>query len=481
MSQTTINLEASSSPAAVLDGVADAEVPVVSATAQPASWLVRDSVKRTLFNMAFPMLAGTFAMTAYNITDTWFVSRLGTLPLAAMGFTFPVVMLLTCVAGGIGTGVTALVSHAIGRRAHDDAARVVSYGFVLMAMVSAVMAVGGYLTMDVVFARLGADAETRPLVAQYMGIWYLGAVFMAVPMKANGVLISAGDSKAASRFMILGTVLNAVLDPIMIFGYFGCPAMGIRGAALATVISQAVVTIWFIHLLHRKHKLLNFRGTFGDYMTTFNRILKIGVPSMLSMVLMPISASVITRLLSQFGSEAVAAAGAASRIEMFAFVVPMALGISLTPFVSQNFGAQRIDRIREAMSLGTRFALIYGAAMTALFFVGARWLAGLFTSDPAVIQYLVAYLRVISFGYGMMEVHRYCGFVLTGLHKPVHTAVLNGIRVLVLLIPLSWLGAHFGGAMGLFFGRLMTDLTAGSLGLFWASRAARRAGGATTD
>jgi len=441
---------------------------------QPASALVRKSVRRTLFNMAFPMLAGTFAMTAYNLTDTWFVSRLGTLPLAAMGFTFPVVMLLTCVASGLGTGVMTLVSHAIGRHAHDEAARVITHGIALIMVVSVVISVVGYFSVDLVFARLGADALARPLVGQYMRTWYVGAIFMSLPMLGNGILISAGDSKGASHFMILGTILNAILDPIMIFGWLDIPAMGIRGAALATVIAQATSTAWLFLLLYRKHRLLAFRREgLVKYIVTAGQILRLGVPSILSMVLMPISASVITRLLSHFGSKAVAAAGVASRIEMFAFVVPMALGISLTPFVSQNYGANRIDRIREAMAIGTRFALVYGAGIAGLFFVGARWMANVFSKDPEVVGYLVTYIRIISFGYGMMEVHRYCGFVLTGLHRPFQTALLNALRVIALLIPLSCLGAHLYGVRGVFLGRLITDVTVGWIGLAWVRRAIR--------
>ncbi|MDD5704481.1 MAG: MATE family efflux transporter [Kiritimatiellae bacterium] len=417
------------------------------------------------------MLAGTFAMTAYNLTDTWFVSRLGTLPLAAMGFTFPVVMLLTFVSRGIGTGVTALVSHAIGRHAHDEAARVVTHGIVLIMAVSLVMSVAGYLSIDFLFARSGADALTRPLVGEYMRTWYIGAVFMSLPVLGNGILISTGDSRGASLFMILGTILNAILDPIMIFGYFGVPAMGIRGAALATVIAQGVSTAWLILLLRRKHRLLVFRREgVGAYVVTAGRILRLGIPSVLSMILMPVSASVIMRLLSHFGSAAVAAAGAAGRIEMFAFVVPMALGISLTPFVSQNYGAGRMARIREAFGIGTRFALVYGAGIACLFFLGARWLAGLFSADPEVVASLVAYIRIISFGYGMMEVHRYCGFVLTGLHRPIQSALLNAIRIIVLLIPLSCVGAYLYGVRGVFLGRLVTDITVGFIGLAWVSR-----------
>jgi len=433
--------------------------------------LVRRSVTRTLFSMAFPMLAGTFAMNAYNLTDTWFVSRLGTLPLAAMGFTFPVVMLLTCVAHGIGSGVTTLVSHAIGRHNHDDAARLATHGTMLTLAVTAVISIGGYLLIVPVFTALGADRNTLPLIGEYMRTWYLGAVFMTLPMLGNGILISAGDSRAASGMMILGTLINVVLDPIMIFGYLGCPAMGIRGAALATVIAQGVSTVWLVYLLFRRHRLLTWTTwRLGEYTGSLRSITRFAVPSVLSMVLMPISATVITRLLSAFGNEAIAATGAAGRIEMFAFMVPMALGISLTPFVSQNFGAGRMDRVREARKVATRFALGYGGVTAVAFFLAAPWLAAAFTDDPKVAATLVSYVRIISFGYGMMEVHRYCGFFLTGMHKPVSATVLNAVRVLALLIPLSFLGASFWGVTGVFGGRLATDIIAGIMGMMWVSK-----------
>jgi Na+-driven multidrug efflux pump len=234
------------------------------------------------------------------------------------------------------------------------------------------------------------------------------------------------------------------------------------------VVAQAVSTVLLFLLLYKKHHLLTFHNwRFGEYLASCRGILILGVPSILSMILMPVSAGVITKLLGRFGNEAVAAAGAAGRIEMFAFVIPMALGISLTPFVSQNYGANRLDRIREAFAVSSRFALLYGATMTVLFFSCARWLATIFSDDPKVIEVLVSYIRIISFGYGMMEVHRYSGFIFTGLHRAGSATIINAIRVLVLLIPLSYLGMYLGGVRGIFLGRLATDIMAGSIGLAW--------------
>lgn len=422
--------------------------------------------------MAFPMLAGTFAMNAYGLTDAWFVAQLGTLPLAAMGYIFPVIMLLTCVARGIGAGLTALVAHAVGRNDHTEAARLVSHGVLLTVAVSILMSIGGYLFLEPLFLRLGADAYLMPLIRGFMVIWYLGSVTMALPMLGSGVLISVGDSKAASLFIIVATVINMVLNPIFIFGYLGFPAMGIRGSALATVLAQLVSSIWLMDLLWRKHHLLAW--DLQGLEDSARRITRFAVPSILGLILMPISASIITKILSGFGHEAVAASGAAARIEMFAFVVPMALGISLTPFVGQNFGAGKMDRVRRAQEVSTWFALGYGAVVAVLFIAGAPWLASVFTDDPKVAATLVLYIRIISFGYGMMEVHRYCGFFLTGMHRPAEATVLNALRVIVLLIPLSYIGAHYWGITGLFGGRLLTDIVVGIIGLAWVARALAR-------
>ncbi len=421
--------------------------------------------------MAVPMLAGTFAMNTYNFVDTWFVSKLGTVPLAAMGFTFPVVMLLRFIVSGIGTGVTTLTSHALGRRDRDGASRFVTHGMILIFMLSAILAVLGSLTIVPLFRRLGADETTLPYVATYMRIWYFGALFMAAPMMGNGILISLNDSKTAGRVMMIGPVLNCILDPIFIFGLFGLPALGIFGAALATILAQAVQSVILFRILVSKYRMLVFRGfRFPDFGTSCVRIMDFAIPGSLSMMLMPISAGIITALVSRHGTAAVAAISAAGRIEMLAFVIPMALGMSLTPFVSQNYGAGRMHRIYDAKKYSTRFAFFYGAFISVVFFIAAPVMAAIFTKDPRVEEIFILYVRTISFGYGMMEIHRYSGFFLTGIHRPMLATAVNAVRVVALLIPLSFLGNKLYGILGIFGGRLLTDIAAGCIGLLWVTR-----------
>lgn len=430
------------------------------------SRLVERGIARTLVSMAVPMLAGTFALNAYNLADTWYVARLGTEPLAAMSFTFPVVMFLGFFVRGVGTGAMTVVAHALGARRQEDAATIATHAVYLCVIFSAILAAAGWFSIRPVFTRLGASGEILLMAEQYMRIWYLGMVFRALQVLFNDVVIGTGHTKASSSLMVLGTVLNFIFDPLLIFGLLGFPRMGIRGAALATVCSEAVVMIGGFFLLLRRYRLLSFsRTTTRAILASWGRILRIGGPSTLSSVLTPLSSGVVTRMVAGFGAASVAAFGVAGRIEMFAFMIPMTVGMSLIPFIAQNFGAGRMDRVRTAYRGATLFALAYGLVIAAVFAAAVRLLAGFFSKDPEVVDVLVRYVRIACFGYGMLEVHRYATFCMTGIHKPMISAGLNALRLLVLLVPLSFLGMRLAGLTGLFWARLATDLAAGALGI----------------
>jgi len=436
---------------------------------------VRDRVLPTIMRMAVPMLAGTFAMNAYNLTDTWFVSRLGTDALAAMSFTFPVVMLLGFVMRGLGTGAMTVVAHALGRGKQKTAARITTHAAFLSSGVALCLTVAGLLTIRPLFTRLGATGETLVLTQRYMWIWYCGLVIRVIQMMFADIIIGTGNTKAVSFLMVAGTALNFVLDPMMIFGLWGWPKMGIQGAALATVISETLVLMWAYYFIHKRYHLILFTShTRLRIVASWRRILRIGIPTVLSSVLTPISAAVVIKIVSGFGEAAVAATGVAGRIEMFAFMIPMTVGMSLVPFVAQNYGARRFDRIKTVRKGAMMFALIFGFVIAGVFLLIARPLGRLFSSDPEVVDILVRYIYITCFGYGFLEVHRYAGFCMTGIHQPVASAFLNAVRVIVLMIPLAYFGAKFFGISGIFWGRLATDICSAIIGIVWTGKILKR-------
>lgn len=435
------------------------------------SKLVNENVLITITKMALPMLAGTFAMNMYNLTNAYFVSRLGTNALAAISFTFPVIMFLMFTTRGLSTGAMTLVAHAIGGKDITTASKITSHAILFAIGFAIILSIAGLLSIEFVFSKLGASGEVLEITTQYMRIWYLGAVIMVLQTITSDILIGTGNTKIISFLMVSGTLINGFLDIGLIFGNFGLPKMGIAGAAWATLISQAASLFGALYLLNHKMKLINFNKL--ELSAVFNswiKILKFGVPGALGMVLTPISSAVITKLIAEYGDAAVAASGVATRIEMFAFMIPMTVGMSLIPFVAQNFGAGRLDRIRQARKGTMTFAFLYGVLISGVFLIIIDPMAKLFSTDQAVIDVLKSYIYITCAGYGLLEIHRYSGFCVTGIHEPMQATILNVIRIICLLLPLSILGEKLFHLHGIFWGRLATDLLAGTIGIHWSGK-----------
>ncbi len=432
----------------------------------------RGSIGGTMLKTAFAMVAGTLAMSGYNIADTYFVGQLsGAEPLAAMGFTFPVIMLIGCLFHGLGIGVMTTAAQALGGNKKQKAARLITSGVLLITLFSVLLAIAGMSTTDWVFARFGAAGRTLELVKGYMNIWYFGCVTASLSMAGNDLLISAGDTKVASGMMMLGMIINVLLDPLFIFGWGPIPAMGIRGAALATIISQCVATLTVLWLLYSRHGLLKFEPIpLRRLRSSWLVMIRFAIPASIGMLMMPIGSAVITRITAEFGDTAVAATAAGGRLEMIAFIFPMALGISLLPMIGQNFGARLYSRIRQCRRFAMRFAFLYLAVMAILYFCFSEQLVRQFSTDPEVQKVMALCMRIIPWGFGMIEIHRYSGFFFTGCGRPAVAAWLNALRILGLMIPLSLLALYLHSLPGLFLARLVADVTAGGTGFLLARR-----------
>ena len=433
-----------------------------------------------MLKTALSMLPGTLAVSGYNVVDTFFVSRLGTLPMAAMSFTFPIIMLIGCLFRGIDNGILTPMAQLLGADKKDQAARLVSSGVILMSLVAMVVAVIGMFTVNVVFHDLlGADNNVMDDIAKYMNIWYIGSVTAALGMAGNGLLVAAGTPRAAGLMMLGGLVLNMFLDPLFIFGWGPVPGMGVAGAALATVIAQTIGMAGSLCLLHFKlHLIASFKIPWKALFERWSVILRYGIPAACAMLLIPIGSAVVTWAVGKVGgNDAVAAVGAAGRIEVLAFVFPMSLGIALLPMIGQNYGARQWERINQCRRFSMRFAIIMLLVMAVIYFIAAPFCAKMLSPDNIEVQRLMTvYLRIIPWGFAGVEVHRFGGFFLTGCAHPTGAAFLNGSRVVVFLVPLTFLAVCFDSLTGIFYARLVSDICSGIAGLICARLVTRSLG-----
>ena len=423
--------------------------------------LTEGNITKLLIRLTLPMMAGMISMIIFNLVDTFYIGQLGKNELAAMSFTFPVVMVVQSIALGLGMGTASVVSRAIGRGDSDIVKRLSTDALFLAGLVVAVAAIAGQLTIEPLFTLLGADEVTLPLIEEYMRIWYIGVMFVVFPMVGNNIIRATGDMKMPAIIMAFAAIANMILDPFLIFGIGPFPAMGLAGGALATVIGRASTLIFSFIILVRRGLITAHRITLKKMFNSWKQILFIGVPATITNIITPLSLGVITRMISGFGTAAIAGFGVATRLEMIVLMIVHSLGGVMIPFTGQNWGSGNYLRVYEAVKKGFKFSLIWSAITFVGFYFAGAFMAGLFNKDPVVIETVVSYLKIIAITYGFQGMLLLSSAVLNALGKPIHAITLSLLRLLGLYIPLALLGSSMFGLKGIFAGGAIANLVSG--------------------
>lgn len=424
--------------------------------------LTQKPVAKTLVDLTLPTVVGSLSMIGFNLIDTFFVGQLGQHELAALSFTFPVILTIASLALGIGVGATALISKSYGQQNYKKAARETTDSLFLAFMLVVTFAIIGLLTIDPLFTLLGADKETLPLIREYMEVWYIALMFVIVPMVGNAAIRSTGDTSTPSKIMVFAVLINAVLDPLLIFGLGPFPALGIRGAALATAISRGFTFLLAIYILYFREKLLTFDIPTREVLFgCWGAILYISLPTAAARMVNPIAVSIVTAMIAQYGNAAVAGYGVGSRVEMLAMSVLIALSVAIGPFVGQNLGAEKYDRIRKGVNLSTRFSLLWGLGIAIMLISFSRPIATIFNDHEDVIEVIILYLSIIPLGYGFQGSFLVCISSLNTLNKPLQASILSILNILILYIPLAYIGSQLFGLRGIFYALATTYFSGG--------------------
>lgn len=441
-----------------------------------AATLTTGPVVSTLLRMTASMLIGFIAGAAFNIVDTYYVSRLGTAALAAMGYTFPVVMTVFGLVMGIGMGTTSVLSRLIGQADGPGARQVTLHAMILGIVITVTFVVTGWLSLPKILVILGANDETLPLALSYLRIWLAGMIFLVIPILGNNAIRATGDMLTPSLIMLLDLGLNIILDPMFIFGFGPIPEMGIRGAAVATVICRALALVASLFVLRRaKHLLVIERVRWRDLLVSWGRILHVGIPASATTILMPIAAGVLTRLISAHGTSRVAAFSAGTRIEHGIIIPILALGASLVPFIGQNWGADHRGRVRSGIRLTFAASLVWGVICAIVLGLFARELAPLFSRDKAVISSMVLYLQIVPLSMAFRGISFSVYNSLNAIGRSIHSAAATVVRLFGLQLPLVVLGSYLGGFRGILIGVVCSEILASAVTIIWLRRVLRRA------
>jgi len=416
-------------------------------------------IASTLFNMTVPMIVGMLMMFSFNLVDTFFISMLGTESLSAISFTFPVTFTIMSLAIGLSIGTSAVVAKYIGRGEIEKAKQASTVTNYVAIALAAALALVGYVLMDQIFLLLGASPDMLPAIREYMDVWLPTSVLLVAIICANSVLRANGDTRTPSIVMASAGLVNAALDPILIFGWGPIPAMGIQGAAVATLFSWVAACIFLFYFLAIRHELIH-KGlpSAQVFKTSAREMLRIGIPASGANMMTPIAMGIMTAIIAGYGETAVAAFGVGSRLESMACIVILALSSTLPPFVSQNLGAGRLERITEACRLSMRFVLGWQLLIYLLMAAGASLIAWVFTRDEEVASIIRLYIWIMPLSYGMQGVIILCNSALNAIHRPMVALYLSMARFFVFYVPLAWVGSTLFGLPGFFAGALLGNV-----------------------
>ncbi len=411
-------------------------------------------------------------MMVQAFVDAWFLGIVGDRALAAFGFAYPILMIVTSVAIGLSAGTSSVVARAIGANDYERARRISTDSLILSAAITALVCFIGVLTIDPLFRRLGAPEDMIPLIRGFMHIVYAGVPFIVVGMVGMASMRATGDTRLPSKLMILGSLLNIVLDPIFIFGFGPVPAMGLNGAAMAGLVARALVTVGALYLLRHREDLVTFeKPDVSELRRSWRDILHVGLPAAGTNVIVPVATAIITAMIAGYGPHAVAGFGVAGRIESLVLVMYYAMSAIIGPFVGQNLTAGRYDRILDSLRLTTLFCLGSGLAIAALLAALAGLLPMLFSSTPEVIGVTRLYLLIAPLGYGAYGMVMVMNAAFNGLGKPIPGVIISLSRTMIIYVPLAMLARAWFDEAGVFAAYTTANILSGLLAYAWARRA----------
>ena len=445
--------------------------------AQQAQDMGTGSIKKLMVRMAVPALVGQVINLLYNIVDRIYIGHIpdiGGVALTGVGLFTPILMLVTAFAMLAGAGGAPRAAIAMGRGQKDEAEQIVGNCFTVLMILAVVLTAVFYVTLSPLIRLFGGSDSTLPYALEYGRIYILGSVFVLIVMGMNTFITTQGFAKTSMLTTVIGAVINIVLDPIFIFVF----DMGVTGAAVATVLSQAVSAIWILKFLMGKKTILRLKAkNLRLVPKIITPCLSLGVSSFIMISTESILSISFTSSLARFGGDV--AVGAMTVLTSINQLVTMPLtGICQggQPLISFNYGARKLDRVKEAFFCQFFVCIAYTTGFWLLLMFFPSFFAGIFTSDMALVDYTGWALRIFLAGAFSVGFQISCQQAFMALGQAKITLFMACLRKLILLIPMIFILPFFfqNKAMAVFLAEPISDILAAAVTTFMFFRFFRK-------
>lgn len=426
--------------------------------------LINDNISIVIWRLVLPMIFGVIAVLSVSLIDTYFVGKLGSNALAAISFTFAVTFTISSLSIGLSAGAGSMVSRVIGEGNKHKARQLSTDAIILSLCLVIIISILGYIYARNLFSLLGARGQILDMIVRYMDIWFISMPFLVVPMVANAIIRAAGDAFWPSIIMIGAALVNIITTPMFVFGFGPIPQLGIEGAAWGTFIARVTTLIFALYILTLREKLLSYEiQKIRILLTSWWKILKIGIPASLGNATNPLGITIVTAIIATIGADTVAAFGVATRLEAFASIPMLALSSAIGPIAGQNWGANKKDRVILALKQCYIICFLWSAFIAIIFYFLGESFAKFLSSDADVAKEAAVYLKIVPFtlwGYGFIIV---AAGAYNALGKSVTGLSFYLTRTALFYVPLSWFASILAGSEAIFIAISISNVTAGIL------------------
>ncbi len=397
-------------------------------------------VGKLLFTMSLPIMISMLVQALYNVVDSMFVARVSENALTALSIAFPIQNLMIAVSVGLGVGLNAVVSRALGARDTKGVNRAATNGIMLMFICGLLFMLGGATLVRPYFEMQTDIEEIVTSGIDYTSIVMMGSMGVFMQILFERLLQSTGRTMLTMFSQGVGAIINIIFDPIFIFGYFGFPKMGVAGAAYATILGQWVAALLGLILNIRKNPevSISMKG-FKPHGATIRLILSIGIPSVVMQSIGSVMTFLMNQILIAFSSTAVAVFGVYFKLQSFVFMPVFGLTNGTVPIVAYNFGARKGDRMKKTIQYSVCAAIAIMICGALIFQSIPDKLLMLFDASDEMLRVGVPALRIISLGFPLAGFGIGAGAVFQALGFSVYSMVISLIRQLVVLIPCAYL------------------------------------------
>ncbi len=403
-------------------------------------FLAKEPIGKLLLKLALPTVAAQIINMLYNIVDRIYIGHIkgvGAMALTGVGVCMPIIMIVTAFAALVGNGGAPRASIFMGKGENDTAEKTLGNCFTLQIIISVVLTAVLLIWNRDLLMAFGASENTIEYAVSYMNIYAVGTIFVQLTLGMNAFITAQGFAKTGMLSVLIGAVANIILDPIFIFGF----GLGVRGAALATIISQAASCTWVLLFLFGKKTVLKIRV---KNMGLQKKIILPSIALGLATFIMQASESVISvcfnsSLLKYGGDIAVGAMTILTSVMQFAMLPLQGLGQGAQPIISYNYGAKNVKRVKNAFWLLLKVSLSYAVLLWAFIMIFPQGFAGMFTSDPELLIFTKTALRIYTACLFLFGIQMACQMTFTSLGKAGSSIIVAVMRKFVLLIPLIYI------------------------------------------